>query len=121
MKQKFLTQLKAKTKDFIKTKALSYGMTMGMCGLMFATHIALAGGGSNAGGLFKSLIEVLGKIFTAIGAFLAAVGVAHYAIANSDGDGPAKRKATMEMASGVALILVSVALPAANLEQYISS
>ena len=57
---------------------------------------------------------LLSKVLTPIGALLAAMGVAHYAKANSDGDGPGKRKATMEMASGVATILVSVVLVASK-------
>lgn len=64
----------------------------------------------NAATLFELIIDILGKIFLAVGAFLGIMGIAHYAIANGDGDGPAKRRATMEMASGVAVIVVSIVL-----------
>ena len=79
--------------------------------LLYLSHVAFA---TSASGLYIALIDILSKVLTPIGALLAAMGVAHYAKANSDGDGPGKRKATMEMASGVATILVSVVLVASK-------
>ena len=71
---------------------------------------------NDASSLFGLILDILSKIFLAIGVFLAIMGVAHYAIANSDGDGPAKRKATMEMASGVAVVVISAAIDHASTE-----
>ncbi len=62
----------------------------------------------------KKIFEIVSKLILAVGEFIGIMGIVHYAIANGDGDGPEKRKATMEMASGVAVLVVSIVLLASK-------
>ncbi len=67
--------------------------------------------------VFITIFGVVSKIAIGIGVVIGLMGVIHYAAANGDGDGPAKRKAVMEIASGVAL-LIAGAVVAASAETF---
>jgi uncharacterized membrane protein YidH (DUF202 family) len=62
---------------------------------------------ADAGGLLSFIIKTIGVLIIAMGIILTVLGLVHYAAANSEGDGPAKQKAMMQMAAGVMLIVLS--------------
>lgn len=64
---------------------------------------------SNTGALTTALGYLAIPIGLLGGVFLI-MGIIHYAGANSDGDGPAKKKATNEIAGGGMVVAVAVAL-----------
>lgn len=64
---------------------------------------------SNTGALTTALGYLAIPIGLLGGVFLI-MGIIHYAGANSDGDGPAKKKATNEFAGGGMVVAVAVAL-----------
>ncbi len=69
-----------------------------------------AGDYTNAKGLLETIIGILCVLVTVLGAVFSLMGIIHYASANSEGDGPAKSKAIAQIASGIMLIVLSVAL-----------
>ena len=86
----------------------------------------MALGGASAGdapGLFTTVVEWIGKLALGIAIFYAIFGVVHYASANSEGDGPAKQKAIMQITAGVLLAIVSALLTsnAATLADYVTT
>lgn len=64
--------------------------------------------------LFELFITITGGLIVVVGAILGIIGLISYALAMSDGDGPAKKKAAMEIASGVALLVLSTTLIASK-------
>ncbi len=63
-------------------------------------------------GLMTVIIKILSTLITVLGAVFSLMGLIHYASANSEGDGPAKQKAVMQLASGIMLIALSTVLSA---------
>ena len=93
-----------------------------------APYIAFAdgaGGGAGGGitsdyaGFMTALINVVAKAAIAFGIFLSVMGAIHYASANSEGDGPAKHKAVAQIASGVMVIIVAIAISVVDWSQYL--
>ena len=78
---------------------------------MMQTSIAYA---SAANSLFELFIDIVGGIIIVIGVILAIVGLVSMALAYSDGDGPAKKKAGLEIASGIALCVLNTILIASK-------
>ena len=91
-----------------KNKHVSLGTSLATCGMMLMTNRALAD--DPAAELFKLFIDIVGGIIIVIGVILAVVGLVSMALAYSDADGPAKKKAGMEIAAGVGLCLLSATL-----------
>ncbi len=87
------------------TAATTYATTA-----MFALNASTAYASANAQSLMKEAISLIAKILIAPAIILVVMGVIHYATAMSEGDGPAKQKATMQIAAGVAIALVSAVL-----------
>lgn len=65
---------------------------------------------NDAENLMTAIVKLLAALVTVLGAVFAIMGLIHYAAANSEGDGPAKQKAVMQIASGGMLILLSILL-----------
>ena len=61
-------------------------------------------------GALKTALHALGSIVAVLGAFFLIMGIIHYASANSEGDGPAKQKATQQMAAGGMVLIVALLL-----------
>ncbi len=78
----------------------------------FSVLAGAAGEYGNAKGLLQTIIGILCVLVTVLGAVFSLMGIIHYASANSEGDGPAKSKAIAQIASGIMLIVLSVALKA---------
>ena len=78
---------------------------------------------SGAQDLMKTIIKMISVLIIALGIIFAVLGLVHYAAANSEGDGPAKQKAMMQLASGVMIIVMSTLLngQASNLANYVTS
>ena len=100
--------IKTKIAQFANTKAMPLGIQMMTIGTMVALNPILADGA--AGSLLETVISILCKLVVALGVVLVIMGVIHYAAANSEGDGPAKHKAVMQIASGIMLAILSIAL-----------
>lgn len=64
----------------------------------------------DASGIMKEIFEIIATIIIALGIVLCVLGVVHYASAYSEGDGPAKQKAIMQIAAGSMILLMSVIL-----------
>ena len=69
--------------------------------------------------LVELIIKIICNLILILGAFLGLMGIIHFASAQSEGDGPAKQKAVMQIASGAMLALLS-ALVKANVTQFSS-
>ena len=78
---------------------------------------------SSGADLMKTIIKMISVLIIALGIIFAVLGLVHYAAANSEGDGPAKQKAMMQLASGVMIIVMSTLLngQASNLANYVTS
>jgi uncharacterized membrane protein YidH (DUF202 family) len=78
---------------------------------------------SSGADLMKTIIKMISVLIIALGIVFAVLGLVHYAAANSEGDGPAKQKAMMQLASGVMIIVMSTLLngQASNLANYVTS
>lgn len=78
---------------------------------------------SSGADLMKTIIKMVSVLIIALGIIFAVLGLVHYAAANSEGDGPAKQKAMMQLASGVMIIVMSTLLngQASNLANYVTS
>ncbi len=64
--------------------------------------------------LVETILDIISKIIVALGGIIAVIGVINYAVAFSEGDGPAKTKAGQQIGAGVMVILLSIALNAAK-------
>ena len=60
--------------------------------------------------LVEMIIQIIANLIMILGAILAIIGVVHYATAQSEGDGPAKQKAVMQIAAGSMVALLSMIL-----------
>lgn len=101
-----IEKAKQKYSNFCENKAIAYGTTLVSYGTMMAT--TLLAHADAASTLMETFIDILCKIVLVLGAVFVIMGITHYAAANSEGDGPAKNKATMQIASGVILAVLSV-------------
>ena len=63
---------------------------------------------ADASGMMIVIIGIIANLIVALSILLALLGVVHYASAHSEGDGPAKQKAVMQIAAGVMLMLASI-------------
>lgn len=72
--------------------------------------------------LSKEILGIIATLIIALGIFLAVMGIVHFASAYSEGDGPAKQKAVMQIAAGVMVIFLSSILKnkADTLAKYIT-
>jgi uncharacterized membrane protein YidH (DUF202 family) len=88
--------------------------------LLFAGNITFAGG-SGASDLIKEILDMVATIIIVLGIVLAVLGIVHYAAAYSEGDGPAKNKATQQIAAGGMVILLAALIKSksSTLAQYI--
>ena len=88
--------------------------------VMMTTVYASSGAGHD---LMETIIKMISVLIIALGIIFAVLGLVHYAAANSEGDGPAKQKAMMQLASGVMIIVMSTLLNAQanNLAKYVTS
>ena len=101
-----------KTKE-CAIKSAEKVMPLALAVTVVGAGMALGGASAaDAKGLFTTVIGWVGKIALAIAVFYAVFGIVHYASANSEGDGPAKQKAIMQITSGVLLAIVSALLTA---------
>ncbi len=71
----------------------------------------------SAAELVELIIKIICNLIMILGAFLAIMGIIHFASAQSEGDGPAKQKAVMQIAAGAMLALLSAILKA-NVTQF---
>lgn len=87
-------------------------------GTALTTLIATAPGllafaaGNNASQIMETIIKFIGTLVIVLAIMVGIMGIIHYAQANSEGDGPAKQKATMQLASSAMLVIVGIALTA---------
>lgn len=94
-------------------------------GLLLSGQIAFAGGigtdggtgttnsdtaGENASTLFTLLFKIVGAMVLILGIIFGLLGIVHYVTANSEGDGPAKQKAMLQLASGIMLVALGIIL-----------
>ena len=86
------------------------------CAVALATYaaaslpfMAMAAEG-DATQLLGTIIKIICSLITALAVVLAILGIVHYASAHSEGDGPAKQKAIMQLAAGVMLMVLSMIL-----------
>ena len=82
---------------------------------MTSRNMVFAAG--TAAELVELIIKIICNLILILGAFLGLMGIIHFASAQSEGDGPAKQKAVMQIASGAMLALLS-ALVKANVTQF---
>lgn len=75
---------------------------------LFSNITCLAASGAQ--GLIQTIFELVATMIIVLGIVLAVMGVIHYASAYSEGDGPAKQKAMMQIAAGAMVILISALL-----------
>lgn len=83
--------------------------TMLTAGAFAATALTNAGF-CDAKGALKEVFAEVGILIGILGVVFAVFGVIHYATANSEGDGPAKHKAQMQIASGGMVLLLGAGL-----------
>lgn len=114
MRKKMMTSLSeacsmanVEMNELHQNKKFQTGVSIATFGAALMSRIALAGGAEQ---LFELFITIAGGIVVVVGVILAIIGLISYAIAMSDGDGPAKKKAAMEIGSGIALLTLSVTL-----------
>lgn len=69
----------------------------------------------------NSLLEILGLPVIVFGGFLSIMGIVHYAAANSEGDGPAKHKGVMQIASGIMVIVIGVLLKTDGFQGFVNN
>lgn len=62
----------------------------------------------DSSGIVSLIMTLLGTVLLAFGLFRGLMGVVHYA--GADDDGPAKSKATGQIAGGIAIIVLGIAL-----------
>lgn len=100
-------QIKEKVTTFLTDKAIPMGSSLMSMGIMMSSTLVYADAASS---LMETVIDILCKLVIVLGAVLCLMGVIHYASANSEGDGPAKQKAIMQIASGIMLVVLSAVL-----------
>lgn len=93
-----------KTESAICTAALTVSMAA-------PALVAQAADGKS---LVSSALEVIGVIAFIPAAFYLVMGIYHYAVANSEGDGPATGKATKQIVSGVMIGILAAAMKVAG-------
>lgn len=110
----FISAVKNK-KDYISGALLTASAmagtaltNMGFCAPSANTALSL---------IFKKVGIAVG----ALGVVLAIFGIIHYASANSEGDGPAKHKAVMQIASGGMVLLIGAILIAGGFDSIINA
>lgn len=80
---------------------------------MMANTVMTVFAASSANDILQTVLgKLVAPVVIAFGSVFAILGGVHWVAANSEGDGPAKQKATMQLASGVGLVIVGMALPA---------
>lgn len=108
-----------KTKEFAVQHASEITFAM-ISFAVFSSKVVVAADGG-ASGLALEIIKLIGKLIIALGIFLSIMGVVHFASAHAEGDGPAKQKAVMQIASGVMVILLSSILTQGTTSQTLAS
>lgn len=82
---------------------------------------AVMGASADAGELLDGVIEIVCYMVTGLAAVFGVFGVVHYASANSEGDGPAKQKAMMQIGAAIMLVVVSMTLKNVQWSSFIST
>lgn len=83
------------------------------------TAFAESGGGSTTNAL-ESIIKLIGKLLAIPGLLTMIVGIAKYADAHSDGDGPAQKKATNIISGGAMVLIVGVIIATSNWSAFLN-
>ncbi len=99
--------IRSKVNGFLEEKAIPVGSMLISTGIMMTQTLVRADAASE---LMTTIIDILCKLIIVLGAVLALMGVIHYASANSEGDGPAKHKAIMQLAAGLMLVVLAAVL-----------
>lgn len=102
-----------KISDFLSRH--KYGIMNSVTTAIVTSNVMMAALADNTGNvsrIMSFIVRVIGALITALALFFAIMGLVHYAQANSEGDGPGKQKAVMQMAAGVMLLLLSIILMA---------
>ena len=107
-----LTNLKSKFTEVVCKSRIAMFLTfLFTSGALFMTQTAFAANSEeNIRGLLELVIRIIGVLIVVLGIFFLVLGIVHYAQANSEGDGPAKNKAIMQISSGAMLLIVSILL-----------
>lgn len=111
MKEKAVT-----TKDAIVNSKT--GMALSIAGgtavTMMCGTSAFAVTENNVKTLLGTILKIIAVLIVVLGLFMSIMGVVHFAQANSEGDGPAKQKAIMQISAGAMLLIVSIILFTSN-------
>lgn len=106
----------------IKNKKDYIGGALLTASAMAGTALTNMGFCAPAANTTLSLIfKKIGIVVGALGVVLCIFGIVHYAAANSEGDGPAKHKAVMQIASGGMVLLIGAILIAGGFDSIINT
>jgi len=86
-----------------------------------ASAPAAMGASADAGELLDAIVGIVAKLVTGLAAVFGVFGVVHYASANSEGDGPAKQKAMMQIGAAIMLVIVSLVIGNVTWSDYIAT
>lgn len=86
-----------------------------------ASAPAVMGASADAGELLDAIVGIVAKLVTGLAAVFGVFGVVHYASANSEGDGPAKQKAMMQIGAAIMLVIVSLVIGNVTWSDYIAT
>lgn len=97
----------------LTAKASNYAMPIMTCAATVGIALTQTMVHADAASLMETVIKIMAKLIIVLGIILAIVGIINWTTANAEGDGPAKHKAVMWIASGIMLVILSVILIAA--------
>lgn len=92
-------------------KILGYGQ-IATVALMATAPGIFAFAADEAKSLMETIVKFIGTLVIVLAVMIGVMGIIHYAQSNSEGDGPAKQKATQQLAAAIMLVVVGVALTA---------
>ena len=93
-------------------RILGYGQIATVALMATTPGIFAFAAGSEASDLMTTIIKFIGTLVIVLAVMIGVMGIIHYAQSNSEGDGPAKQKATQQLAAAIMLVVVGVALTA---------